>query len=489
MMPGLRWIGLLRLRPGLAGALLIMAGLPVMALEPTPIAWAESTPEQGALRLRFRLEGVEDTWDLPTRARGETAQLILADTPVVQINLNVNRQKTTLHLMFPAAGAENGPWVRSELTGLRGLPQERSWDQIKFGGLDLARMKGDQSYEVLLAWDLRLRAVRLFLNGVEQGDVFPANKGGWEPAPREGLSAVAGGVLRSADGAVQVPVRVEAAELLAGAVSASEAARLSVGPPALCGEGRSEAGGPLELAGYRVTPLFSPNLAEVLIVREAELLDAQGRRRREPSEREWVLEGPGEVAATAQGLRLTTGGERVATSARGAVVLWAPYELPDGILVEYDFTPENSRRGLHILFWSAGTADAGSIFALDRQPRGGVFAEYLWKGLNSYHASIFATDDDAPRKVANLRKNDGFVLVACGDDRIAGHGPGAFRVRLLKAGPRSEVEVDGRTVLRYLDDGRANGDPLAGGRLGFRLMAHTGFAEIARLRVWKLTPR
>ncbi len=454
------------------------------------LMWPETTPERGALRLRFRLEGIADTWSLPTRATGETAQVILADTPVVQLNLNVTRQKTTLHLFFPASAAENGPWVRGELAALSGLVRERALGQLKVGALDLSHLRGGQPYELLVAWDLPARVVRVFLNGVEQGDVFPANKGDWTPAPRTERVATAGGRLMGTD--VSVPVRVEQVEVISGAIDASRAAALADGLPAISGEGRMEADGPLDLSRYELHPLHTPDLANAKVIAESELFDEHGQRVRAPVDDEWVLEGPGKAARMADSLRLETrseGGAREATAARGHLVLWAPYELPDRVLVEYLFTPQDARRGLHILFWSARGADGESLFADGRRRRDGVFGEYLWRGLNSYHASIFATDDDTPRRVANLRKNDGFVLVACGDDRVAGHGAGPFRVRLLKDGPRNEIEVDGRRVLRFTDDGRANGSALGGGRLGFRLMAHTGSAEIAGLRIYSLNEK
>jgi len=109
--------------------------------------------------------------------------------------------------------------------------------------------------------------------------------------------------------------------------------------------------------------------------------------------------------------------------------------------------------------------------------------------MRSYHASVFATDDTTPRRVANLRKNPGFVLAACGEDAIAGHGPGPFRIRLLRLGTRMEIEVDGRKVMEFEDDGRAARAPLRGGIFGFRIMAHTGSAQFSNIRLFSWDPR
>ncbi len=445
-----------------------------------------------SLRLRFRIDGVSDTWDLATRARGELAQVFLHDSPWLQVNLNVTRQKTTLHFFLPAERAENGPWVASDLRGVEGLAAERGLERVKVAALDLARLRGGVDYEILFRRNDAAGELEVFLNGERQGDVLPANKGPWKPVRVERALRAAGGRLGPA-GEGGADLRVLSDERLSGPVDAARALALAADLEAPKREGRAVRRGGIDLGRWQVEPLHVADFAArpPRVIAERDLFDAAGERRvREPAADEWVLEGAGRAEARGAALRISNGGEAAgATGASGHLVLWAPWELPEDYLVEYDFTPQDARRGLHILFWSARHRDGGSLFELGRRKRDGVFGEYLWRGIHSYHASVFATDDNTPRRVANLRKNDGFVLAACGEDRIAGRGEGPFRIRLLKVGPKMTLEVDGVVALEWHDDGRANGAALGGGRLGFRTMAHTGAAEIANLRVHRVRPR
>lgn len=470
---------------GVSATRWLMAG----AIMVTGMFPATRAAEPGeALRLRFRIEGVGDTWDLATRARGEIAQVFLHDSPWLQINLNVTRQKTTVHFFLPAERAENGPWVAADLRGLEGLAAERGTERVKVAALDLARLRGGVDYELVLNRDDAAGALEVFLNGERQGDVLPANKGRWTPERAERELRDVGGKL----GQAEVWVLVD--ERIVGGVSEARARELAADLAAPKVEGRSVRTGGIDLGPVELDLIAAEDFAVggMRVIAERELFDGEGERRvREPGANEWVLEGAGSAELRGGGLRMVNGGEEGATGGSGHLVLWAPWELPGDYLVEYDFEPEDARRGLHILFWSARHRDGGSLFAEGRRKRDGVFGEYLWRGIDSYHASIFATDDDTPRRVANLRKNDGFVLSACGADRIAGRGAaaGAVRVRLLKLGAKMTLEVDGVTALEWEDDGRANGPALGGGRIGFRTMAHTGAVEISKVRVFAVRER
>jgi hypothetical protein len=475
------------MRKGVAVALtLLLVGRLLAGGDPVTMDWPENDLN-GSLRLRFRLSGVDSTFDLPARAENRIAQTVLLDTPRFRVNLNVDRNKTTLHFFLFADPAENGAWAMTGVEKLEGVPET----PFKVGVIDLSHLKGGRDYELWLNWDLEAKTLRIWLNGELQGDPFTANRQPWTPASPRKTPARVGTALQ--DGDDSFPLHILAAEAFSPPApeariqaSAKDLARLE-------NEGRVVFSAPLDLSAYQKNLVYAPDFSEARILSEADLFDAENQRVRAPTEDEWVLEGNARVTATADGMHLDTRPEGEdtpeITSAKGHLVLWAPTTLPENFLLEYDFTPESPRRGLHILFWNALARSGADIFAPDSglPARNGVFSQYTWRGVNSYHASLFATDDEEPRRVANLRKNSGFVLAACGEDAVYG-AEGPVRIRLLRDGPLMRLEANGREVMRYTDDGKANGPPLQGGRFGFRIMAHTGAARISNLKLYDLTP-
>ncbi|MCC5844189.1 MAG: DUF1961 family protein [Verrucomicrobia bacterium] len=449
--------------------------------------WPEADT-QGSLRLRFRLEEIDSTFALPSRAENGITQTLLLDTPRFRVNLNTDPTKTTLHFFLFADEAENGPWALHGAERLQGVPES----PYKMGVVDLSHLKGGRDYELWINWDLEARTLSVWLNGELQGDPFTANRQPWIPAPPRDTPARAGTEL--SDGSRVFPLRILAAEAFSPPAGETRVHASAAGLARLENEGRVVFTAPINLDAHIQTLRYAPDLSQARILAESELFDAEGRRVRAPAEDEWVLEGGARATATPQGLILDTRPEGEdtpeITAAAGHLVLWAPADLPENFLLEYDFQPESPRRGLHILFWNARERSGADIFDPDSGLpfRDGSFSHYTWRRLNSYHASLFATDDEEPRRVANLRKNSGFVLAACGDDAVYG-AEGPVRIRLLRDGPLMRIEANGREVMRYTDDGTANGPPLSGGRFGFRIMAHTGRATISSLRLYELTPK
>ena len=451
-----------------------------------PIDWPEEDL-RGALRLRFRLEGIESTFALPSRAQNALSQVLLLDTPRFRVNLNVDRTKTTLHIFLFADEAQNGDWALYGVEKLTGVPE----GAYKLGVIDLSHLKGGRDYELWMNWDLEVRSLTVWLNGELQGDPFTANRLPWTPAPRRDEPARIGTVL--SDGTHSFPLRILAAEAFSPPADEAQVLASAADLARLENEGRVVFTAPLDLAGYQRELRFAPDLTQARIQHETELF-GEGTRARAPDANAWVLEGNARALATPEGLIIDTrpeaGDTPAITAASGHLVLWAPATLPERFLLEYDFQPESPRRGLHILFWNAAARDGTDIFDPDSGLpfRNGVFSHYTWQRVNSYHASLFATDDEEPRRVANLRKNSGFVLAACGDDAIYG-AEAPVRIRLLRDGPLMRIEANGREVMRFRDEGQANGPPLNGGRFGFRIMAHTGAATLSNLRLYELTPK
>jgi hypothetical protein len=468
------------MRTLLTAALLSMLSLPAASFD-----WPEADM-QGSLRLRFRLEGIDSTFALPSRDRNGITQTLLLDTPRFRVNLNVDRTKTTLHIFLFATEAENGAWALNGLDRIDGVPEE----PFKVGVIDLSHLKGGRDYELWLNWDLDTRTLTAWLNGELQGDPFTANRLPWTPAPRRNEPARVGTVL--SDGTHSVPLHILAADAFSPPADEARVHASAADLARLENEGRVVFTAPLRLDAYERTLLYAPDLSEAVIRSEESLFDGDTRVLA-PAENEWVLEGDARAWASDKGLVLDTrpedGDTPGITAAAGHLVLWAPVTLPERFLLEYDFEPESPRRGLHILFWNALERGGADIFDPESglPLRRGVFSHYTWRRLNSYHASLFATDDEEPRRVANLRKNSGFVLAACGDDAVYG-AEGPVRIRLLRDGPDMHLEANGREVMRFRDEGQANGPPLHGGRFGFRIMAHTGRATLSNLRLYELAP-
>ncbi|MBN1513529.1 MAG: DUF1961 family protein [Phycisphaerae bacterium] len=179
------------------------------------------------------------------------------------------------------------------------------------------------------------------------------------------------------------------------------------------------------------------------------------------------------------------------------VVLWLPKPFPADFLLEFDITIERADQGLAIVFFAARPADdpAGSIFKKGLAQRNGRFTRYTRGDVNSYHVSYIAGDtrmgvtDAPPRRTANVRKNSGFWLVACGDDQIQGKGlgPGPHRVRLLKVGNKIRMEVNGLLSVAFDDDGKTWGPVWCDGYIGLRQMNHLLSARYENLKVYRVT--
>jgi hypothetical protein len=426
-------------------------------------------PRQGTLSVLFELRGPASTLELPLRAqttpegRPLTRGFTWIETPLFDTRLFVGRGNAGMNFNF-LHGDGN--------TRLASQP----WSRI-----DAAK-----PYVLSLTWDLDAAEIATTINGVPQGDLRHWGTDYAGLAPRPGPAALRlGGTL--VDGDTRAHFTVLAARLDDRVLPEAEAAALATawGAAPLSGEVRTLHEHPLDLSGLRLEPLYTADFSKPLdLVAEDDLFDNDQRARR-PDGHEWVLEGDGRAWTEGGLLHLATNHD---ANDKAHLVLWLHRVFPGDILVDYDFAPADVNRGLHILFWSARRATGGDVFEPGLPRRHGDFRPYIVGELDSYHVSVFATDDQNLRRTANLRKNSGFALVAVGEDRIGGATtPGPFRVRLLKVGPRMTLAIDDTVILDYTDDGRSHGPVLDAGHLGFRLMSHTRAATIQRLEVHRVT--
>ena len=432
------------------------------------------------------------------------AKMTLVQCPVLSADLSEDKNHTMLAVR--AASAEGaGPG----------------------GRLDLSHLKGDRWYHLALAWDAEKGRLEAYLNGVLQE---PLRLGGpaepWKPVEKPSGPLVLGGTLGEGDQAARIAVdsiQLYSTFLDEAAVAATLApyrrgtGRAGWDIPPLEGEGRTVFKEPLDLSPYKLDTVYEADFSQPLsVVAEDALFDGSPRtnslvrgekRARLPQGKDWVLEGPGR--AWTEGGRLhvenhktETGGPSTALSLSkgGHVVLWNTRVFPEDFLLEFDMSPKDSSKGLGIVFFCAKSreprtnmlvrGEGGGIFDLNLPRRAGDFKNYHSGALNCYHVSYWACDANGlHRRTANLRKNFGFYLSACGNDNIAGKGPGPHRVRLLKVGGKIRIETCGVLSLAYDDDGKTYGPVWGEGCIGLRQMVYTESASYGYFKVSRVEAR
>jgi len=169
-------------------------------------------------------------------------------------------------------------------------------------------------------------------------------------------------------------------------------------------------------------------------------------------------------------------------------VFWCPRDLPDNIAISFDFCPV-SEPGLAILFFAARGHGGRDLFDNLLAPRNGPYAQYHHGDIDCYHVSYFRRRIPQTRAfhVCNLRKSYGNHIVATGADPLPDLADmnGSYRLRVIKAGPLVQFQINGLEILRFVDDGSRFGPLLAGGKIGFRQMAPL-VAEYANLQVHRV---
>lgn len=198
--------------------------------------------------------------------------------------------------------------------------------------------------------------------------------------------------------------------------------------------------------------------------------------------RDWRLEGPGDVAFRDGWMEMKS---QRPDGPQGHVVHWCPQDFPGRFMAEWDFELLGEK-GLCILFFAATGHGGRDLFDGSLKPRNGVFEQYTNGDIDCYHISYFANTPNEPRRVANLRKNSGFFLIANGPVGVPLARLGEpHRALLIKDGAQIQMAVDGRRIIDYIDDGQRAGAVHAGGKIGFRQMQWTS-ARYRNFRVFGL---
>lgn len=240
----------------------------------------------------------------------------------------------------------------------------------------------------------------------------------------------------------------------------------------------------LDLSGYKLRRVYVDEFSEPLSLMHEEELFQGNQRVKRPDNVDWVLEGQGSAWTENGRLYVSNTPQNDRMAEPHDVVLWNTRMFPANFLLEFAFSPQDSRKGLAIIFFSAMSRDGDSIFALGQPMRGGVYSNYHSGDIDAYHASYWAVQPNGePRKSSHLRKSYGFDLVAEGEDNIWNQGSGPHRVRLLKVDGDIQLETRGEVVLSWHDDRRVLGK----GYIGLRTMAHTDKASYAHFKVWRVT--
>lgn len=194
-----------------------------------------------------------------------------------------------------------------------------------------------------------------------------------------------------------------------------------------------------------------------------------------PDNNDWILEGPGLLDFTSDGLTMRSAEPE---GQMGHFVYWLDLQLPESFVAQWEVTIL-SEYGLNIVFFSASGPGGESIFSPELAPRDGDFRQYHSGDFNCYHISYYADTPNEPgRSTTNLRKNSGFYLVANGPSGIAGDSTDTHTVTLLKEGSRIRLAVDDQLCIDWTDDGSHYGPTLGAGWFGLRQMQWT----VARYR-------
>lgn len=194
----------------------------------------------------------------------------------------------------------------------------------------------------------------------------------------------------------------------------------------------------------------------------------------------WKMEGPGTVEFQDGWMHMYSPNEE------GHHVYWCPKDFPSDFIAEWELQNIEPDAGLCIIFFSALGQNGKDIFDPSIKPRDGIFRKYTKSDINNYHISYYANGkNNQGREVAHLRKNAGFHVVQVGQPGIPVASKEIHKVTLIKDGNHITMQIDGREIINWLDDGKEYGSVLGSGKIGFRQMQWTHF-RYRDFKVWEV---
>ncbi len=253
----------------------------------------------------------------------------------------------------------------------------------------------------------------------------------------------------------------------------------------------------LDLSKYELRPFYENDFSRPQkIAREEDLIEKVGevwRRKASPApDAEWIAEGWG--GAVVRGGRLLVapspfdeaGKPRpVEPDQRSHMVIWNRRIFPADFLLELEMSPCGSTNGLTIVFFCGAGRNGEDIFDLSLPPRRADYQAYHSGAVANYTDSYWSRNTETESLSNRLRKNPGFKQVAEGPSLTTGRTDVTHRLRILKSGPRIEIEVNGKIVIKWDDTERPHG----AGRIGLRSMEGVTMVAYDNFKVWQVTAK
>lgn len=155
-------------------------------------------------------------------------------------------------------------------------------------------------------------------------------------------------------------------------------------------------------------------------------------------------------------------------------LLWCPVEMPDQVMIEWDFYPLKEP-GLCMIFFAAKGRNSEDLFDESLPRRTGYYPQYHSGAINALHLSYFRHKhpDERAFRTCNLRKSHGFHLVTYAADPLppVEDTISPYHMKLIKYNQYVQFYINELLILNWVDDGASYGPVLQGGRIGFRQMA------------------
>lgn len=192
--------------------------------------------------------------------------------------------------------------------------------------------------------------------------------------------------------------------------------------------------------------------------------------------KDFILEGQADISFPEGVMRLSSALDPALGQAAN-YVLWCNEDFPSDVMIKWKFRPL-SEIGLCIMFFSAQGCGGEDIFDEKLKKRDGRYGMYHSSDINAFHVSYYRTnfrtvEGEPAMRTCNLRKSRGFYMVAQGGDPIPEleYCRGFYDLVIVKKDNNISFYVNSVLVLRFCDDGKTFGAPLAGGKIGFRQMS------------------